>query len=116
MRDIRVTENPIDSPVQADDRRHMPSTMVLDFEQIRMRFDQRQTGGVVVQPTPGRKDRGRDAMVYQQLDEVTIEATAARIQRQGHRLVRPRRWQIQYLVYFHRALPCTHFQRKALQQ
>ena len=116
MRNIRVTENPIDPPVHTDDRRHVPRAVVLDLEQVRMRFDQRQTGRVMVQPTLGRKDRRGDAMVYQQLDQVTIEATTTRIQRHGHDLVRPRRWQIEHLVYFYRALPCTHFQREALQQ
>ena len=116
MRDIRVTENPVDTPVRPDNCRHMPRAVVLDLEQIGMRFDECHAGRVVIQPTPGRKDGGRDATIYQHLKEITIEAATARIQRQRYHVVRPRRWEIEHLVHLHRPLSCTHFQGKALQQ
>lgn len=60
----------------------MVQTMILNFEQVRMRLQHGERRRITLQPAAGGKDRRRDAVVDKRIQNARIGAPAAGVQRQ----------------------------------
>ncbi|GHD06067.1 hypothetical protein GCM10016234_02980 [Tianweitania populi] len=58
--------------------------MVFDLEQIGMRLQHFQSGTIVLQPAACRKDRCRNVVGDQRVENARIGLTATRIERHSH--------------------------------